>query len=509
LVILGEFMNHEAKLAQLKSILNECSDLQSAIDLLHWDLETYMPSGGAEGRGHQMATLTRIAHLMFTSDEIGQLLEDLTPYANELDPDSDDARLVQVTNRLFKKRALVPASLMAEIAKQTAIAHPIWVRAREASNFDDFRPSLEAILDLKRQYADYFHPFEHIYDPLLDDYEPGLKTADVQAIFSALRSQQVELLRAISERPQVDDSFLHQHFDESMQWKFGVEVITDYGYDWQHGRQDRSAHPFTQDISIGDVRITTRFLDDYLPSAFFSTTHECGHGLYAQGVDPNLDRTPLAKGLSLALHESQSRLYENMISRSRPFWTHYYSRLQEYFPAQLGNISQDNFYKAINKVEPSLIRVEADEATYNMHIMLRLELEIALIEGSLEVKDLPEAWNNGMQEYLGITPPNNALGVLQDVHWSQGSIGYFSTYALGNLIAAQLWERMREDIPDVEARIQRGDFHAITAWQKDKVHRHGAKFEPQELVQRVTGNKIDQRPYMRYLTNKYTEIYQL
>jgi carboxypeptidase Taq len=456
-----------------------------------------------------MATLSRIAHLKFTADEVGQLLEDLTPYANELDPDSDDARLIRVTNRLYRKKSRVPASLMAEIAKASSDAHLVWVRARQDSNFGDFQPSLEIMLDLKRQYAECFRPFDHIYDPFLDDYEPGLKTAQVQEIFTALRPQQVELLRAISKSPQVDDSFLHQNFDESIQWEFGVDVITDYGYDWQRGRQDKSTHPFTQGIGLGDVRITTRFMDNFFPSAFFSTTHESGHGLYVQGIDSNLDRTPLANGASLAIHESQSRLYENIIGRSRQFWIRYYPSLQDYFPAQLGNITLETFYKAINKVEPSLIRVEADEATYNMHIMLRLELEISLIGGSLEVKDLPEAWNNGMQEYLGISPPTDALGVLQDVHWSQGYLGYFSTYALGNLIAAQLWECMAEDIPDLDAQIQRGEFNALTSWMRGKVHRHGAKFEPQELVQRITGSKIDQRPYMRYLTNKYTEIYQL
>jgi carboxypeptidase Taq len=437
------------------------------------------------------------------------LLEDLTPYANELNADSDDARLIQVTNRLYKKNSKVPATLMAEIAKASSDAHLIWVRAREKANFSEFQPSLEKMLDLKRLYADCFRPFDHIYDTLLDDFEPGLKTIEVQEIFTALRPQQVELLRAISESPQVDDSFLHQRFDESNQWKFGVEVITDYGYDWQRGRQDRSPHPFTQDVGLGDVRITTRFMDNYFPSAFFSTTHEGGHGLYVQGIDTNLDRTPLAQGASLAIHESQSRMYENVIGRSWQFWSHYYPSLQGYFPAQLGNISLEAFYKAINKVEPSLIRVEADEATYNMHIMLRLELEIALIEGSLEVKDLPEAWNNGMQEFLGVTPPNDALGVLQDVHWSQGYLGYFSTYALGNLISAQLWECMADDIPDLYAQIQCGEFNALTSWMREKVHRHGAKFEPQELVQRITGSKIDVSPYMRYLTNKYTEIYQL
>jgi carboxypeptidase Taq len=502
-------MNPETQLAKLKTIINEFSDLTAVNGLLQWDLETIMPPGGSTGRGHQRATLTRIAHETLTSDQVGQLLEQLFPYAEQLDPDSDDARFIQVIDRLYKKRSCVPANLMAEIAKAASDAHYVWVQARKNKDFSSFEPALENILNLRRQYADHFKPYDHIYDPLLDDYEPGLLTADVQAIFSALRPQQVDLLQAISERQQVDDSFLHQHYDANDQWKFGIEVITDYGYDWNHGRQDKSAHPFTQDIGIGDVRITTRVMDNYFPSAFFSTTHESGHGIYCQGVDPGLDRTPLAKGASLAIHESQSRMYENLIGRSMPFWSHYYPRLQEIFPTQLNDVSIDTFYKAINKVEPSLIRVEADEATYNMHIMLRLELEIALVEGSLDVKDLPEAWNAGMQDYLGLTPPDDGLGVLQDVHWSHGNFGYFSTYALGNLISAQLWECMLDDIPDASLQIERGDFAAITSWMGEKVHRHGAKFKPQELVQRITGSKIDQEPYLRYLTKKYTEIYRL
>jgi carboxypeptidase Taq len=499
----------ETQLSQLKTILNKYSDLRSTIGLLHWDLETYMPAGGSSGRAHQTATLARVAHETLTSDQVGQLLEELRPSMEQIDPDSDDARLVQVAERLYKKRVRVPADLMAEIARVTSQAHHVWVAAREQADFSIFQPYLENILNLKRQYADHFQPFDHIYDPLLDDYEPGLLTADVQAIFSKLRPRQVELLQAISEQSQVEDSFLHQPFQENLQWKFGVEVITDYGYDWNHGRQDKSVHPFTQAIGLGDVRITTRVLEDFFPSAFFSTTHESGHGIYEQGVDPNLARTPLSNGASLALHESQSRLYENLIGRSRPFWSHYYPRLQEIFSHQLGNVSLDDFYRAINKVEPSLIRVEADEATYNLHIMLRLSLEIALIEGSLEVKDLPEAWNAGMQEYLGLTPPDDSQGVLQDVHWSQGYFGYFSTYALGNLISAQLWECMLQDIPDVEDQVQRGDFEALTSWMREKVHRHGAKFKPQELVQRITGRKIDQEPYLRYLTSKYSDIYHL
>ncbi len=336
-----------------------------------------------------------------------------------------------------------------------------------------------------------------------------MKTADVQSIFDALRPQQVELIQSITDRPQVDDSFLHQDYPEQKQWDFGVEVITRFGFDWNRGRQDRSVHPFTSFSNVGDVRITTRFDPKYVGTALFGTMHECGHALYEQGVDPNLDRTTLANGASLGMHESQSRLYENIVGRSLDFWQHFYPRLQEYFPAQLGEIGLEDFYKGINRVEPSLIRVEADEATYNLHIMLRLDLEIALMEGSLEVADLPEAWNERMQDYLGVTPPNDALGVLQDVHWSSGMFGYFSTYALGNLIAAQLWERVMEDIPSLPELIRRGEFDALKTWMGEKVHRHGRKFEPQELVERITGSKIDPAPYMRYLQSKYGEIYGL
>jgi len=286
-------------------------------------------------------------------------------------------------------------------------------------------------------------------------------------------------------------------------------VITKYGYDWQRGRQDKSPHPFTTSFSISDVRITTRVDRNYLPMALFGTLHECGHGLYELGINRAYERTPLANGASLALHESQSRTYENLVGRSLPFWEHFYPRLQEIFPAQLGNVDLETFYEGINKVEPSLIRVEADEATYNLHIMLRLELEIALIEGSLEVKDLPEVWNTRMDEYLGVTPPDDASGVLQDVHWSSGLMGYFSTYALGNLISAQLWEKLNADVPDLDDQFRRGEFGDLLEWMRTHVHQHGRKFEPQELVERVTGSKIDPTPYMRYLTNKYSDIYGL
>ena len=497
------------KIERLKSLLNEVADLSHIAALLGWDQETYMPPGAAQDRGYQLATLESLAHNKFTSSEIGSLLDELQPYVEQLDPDSDEARLIKVTRRNYEKQVKVPTELVAEFAQTTTLAIEAWKEARTADNYPLFQPHLEKIVALRRRYAELFAPYEHVYDPLLDDYEPGLKTAQVQAIFNALRPQQVALIQEIAARPQVDDSFLHQEFDPQKQWDFGVEVVTRFGYDWKRGRQDRSAHPFTTSFGIDDVRITTRVLPDFINSAMFSTMHEAGHAMYEQGIDHAYARTPLADACSLALHESQSRLWENLVGRSFPFWEHFYPRLQGLFPSQLGSISLDAFYRGINKVEPSLIRVEADEATYNLHIMLRLELEIALMEGALEVKEMPEIWNDRMEAYLGITPPNDAQGVLQDIHWSSGLFGYFSTYALGNLISAQLWERLQADVPDLEEQIRQGEFVALLGWLREKIHRHGSKYEPQELVQRVTGSNIDPAPYLRYLRKKFGQIYSL
>ena len=499
----------EEKLARLKTIVAEIADLGGATALLGWDQQVNMPPGGVNNRSHQLATLQTIAHARGTSPETGALLDDLAAYAAGLDPDSDDARFIKVARRQYDKQVKVSGEWIAEFAQTSSQAHQVWAQARAENNFALFQPYLEHLMALRRSYAGFFAPYTHIYDPLLDDFEPGLKTADVKAIFTALRPQQVELIKAIAARPQVENSFLYQPYDEQKQWDFGVEVITKMGHEWQRSRQDKAAHPFTTTFGIGDVRITTRVHPEYLGTALFGTLHESGHASYELGVDPKYDRGALAGGASLAIHESQSRMWENLVGRSLPFWQHFYPRLQETFPTQLGNVSLETFYKGINRVQPSLIRVEADEATYNLHIMLRLELEIALMEGSLAVKDLPEAWNTRFQEYLGITPPDDAKGVLQDVHWSGGMVGYFSTYALGNLISAQIWERLNADIPDLPDQIRRGEFSQWLGWLRSHIHCYGAKYEPQELVQRVTGSKIDPAPYMRYLTQKYTAIYGL
>ncbi len=499
----------EQKLKQLKEILFQVYDLNAVQQLLNWDQQTYMPLGGAEERGEQLATLAQLAHERFTSPEVGELLEDLQVFVDQLPPDSDEACLLRVTRRLYGKQTRVPASYVAEFAQVTTLAQTAWEQAKANDDFEYFRPHLEKIVEMRQQYAEFFAPYEHIYDPLLDDFEPGLKTAEVQQIFGTLKSEQVALIRTIASRQQVDDSFLHQPFDEKAQWDFGVEVITRFGYDWRRGRQDRSVHPFSTSFGLGDVRITTRFDPDRLATALFGTMHECGHALYDQGISPALRRTPLAAGASMAIHESQSRFWENLVGRSRAFWTFFYPRLKETFPKQLGNVSMEAFYRAINKVQPSLIRTEADEATYNLHIMLRLELEIALMEGSLKVHELPEIWNCKMQEYLGIAPKSNQEGVLQDIHWAFGGMGYFPTYALGNLVSAQIWEAIMKDIPDLENQIERGEFSGLLSWLREKIHRHGMKFPPQELVEKVTGSTITPQPYLRYLKRKFGDIYNI
>ena len=499
----------EEKFKQLKNLLAEISDLVAASALMGWDQQVNMAPGAAEDRGAQISTLERIIHIKATSQELGGLITDLEGEVQKLDADSDNARLVKVARRDYDKRTKVPTEYVAEMARVSSVAQTVWEKAKKESNFSLFHPHLEKLVGLRRQYADFFAPYTHIYDPLLDDFEPGLKTADVKSIFDGLRPKQVALIQAISQKPQMDSSFLKLNYPEKGQLDFGREVITSFGYDWDHGRQDKSVHPFTTGFGLNDVRITTRVNQDYLNPALFGTMHECGHAMYEQGIDKKYNRTSLAGGASMAVHESQSRMWENLVGRSLAFWKHFYPRLQKFFPSQLGNIDLDTFYKGVNIVEPSMIRVEADEATYNLHIMLRLELEIALMEGGLSVSDLPAAWNTKFNEYLGTTPRNDAEGVLQDVHWSFGGFGYFPTYALGNLVASQLWESMYKELPDVEQQIERGEFQGLLDWLRKNVHQYGAKYEPQELVQKVTGSKISPEPYIRYLEDKFGSIYGL
>jgi len=498
----------DSTLDQLNSRIGEVIDLRHAADLLEWDERVCMPPGGAPVHGEMLATLRRLAHERFTADEVGRLLETLGR-AGGMDPDSDASRVVAVTARDYAKATQVPAAFVAEQAQVVSAAQHAWGEARARDDFAAFTPHLARVIDLKRQYVKFFPPEDHPYDVLLDDFEPGMKTADVQAIFDVLRPAQVELIREVAARPQVDDGCLRKAYDEVDLWGFAVDVVTAFGFDWTRGRQDKSVHPFATSFGSDDVRITTRFVEGHPLSLLFGTLHETGHGLYEQGVSRAYHRTCLEGGASLGIHESQSRLWENIVGRSLPFWEHFYPALQARCSGPLSGVSLEQFYRAINRVEPSLIRVESDEATYNLHVMLRVEMEMGLIEGRVEVDALPDMWGALMEQYLGVRPSDNRTGVLQDIHWSAGLFGYFATYTLGNLVSAQLWESFTRAVPEGEDEIRRGQFSGLLSWLRNHVHQYGRKYQPQELVRRATDAPIDPAPYLRYLRGKYSEIYGL
>jgi carboxypeptidase Taq len=495
-------------LRELRERLAEIEDLSAAGSLLGWDQQTMMPERGAPLRAEQLGTLGRVVHERFTDDAIGRLLDQVD--GDALAPDSDDAALIRVTRRDWEKARRVPSELAAELARAGALGHQAWVQARERSDFAAFLPYLERNVELKRRYIDCFEGYEDPYDVLLDDYEEGMKTAEVAALFAELRGELVPLIAAIAQRADaVDDACLHGEFAVERQRALVRRVLERLGWRPDGWRLDEAAHPFATSFGPDDVRLTTRYDPEYVGMALYGAIHECGHGLYEAGVDPRLARTPLGSGVSLGVHESQSRLWENVVGRGRPFvgWLH--GQLAEVFPEQLGDVSADGLYRAVNKVRPSLIRVEADEATYGLHVILRFELEREMIAGTIALGDLPEAWNARMKEYLGVEVPDDAHGVLQDVHWSGGDIGYFSTYALGNLIAAQLWERARGGLPGLDASLAAGDGGPLREWLRTNVHQYGRKLPPRELVARATGGPIRVAPFVGYLRGKLGAIYGL
>lgn len=499
----------QEKFNALKSKLNDVHNLRRAASVLGWDQQTNMPPGGVSARAEQLATLEKLAHQMFTSDEIGTLLAELSE-AN-FDYDSDEASLIRVAQRDFDKARKLPPELVEEMSRTFSLGQQIWTKARAEKDFSQFWEILTKIVDLNIQAAEAFGYEDCIYDALLDQYEPDMKTADVAEVFSELKATLVPLVQAIVEnKDAVDDSVLKQEFDEQAQWNFGLIPLQAIGFDMQRGRQDKSAHPFTTNFSVNDVRVTTRISKDFFSPAFFGTMHEGGHALYEQNVSPDLDGTLLGDGTSLGVHESQSRMWENIVGRSKPFWQFYYPRLQEFFPGQLTNTGLNTFYRAVNKVEPGYIRVEADEVTYNLHIFLRFELEQDLLTRRLKVADLPDAWNAKMEAYLGLTPPDDAIGVMQDIHWSSGAIGYFPTYTLGNVLSLQFYSQTLKDIPDLPKQFACGEFDPLLDWFRDKIHRHGRKFTANELIKRVTGaERIEAGPYLSYIKQKYSEIYNL
>lgn len=500
----------EPKLAELKTRLGEIHDLHSAAAVLSWDQTTYMPPGGAAARGRQMATLERLAHEKFTDPAIGQILADLQSFEKSLPYDSDEAALIRVTRRDYERAVKVPPSFVAKLSAHQAATYEAWVKARPANDFPAVRPHLEKTLEYSRELANCFPGYDHIADPLIDFADFGMKVATVSALFAELRKKLVPIVHAIIAQAVADDACLRQQFPEAQQLAFGAEVVKRLGYDFERGRQDKTRHPFCTTFSLGDVRITTRVKEDDLGDAFFSTIHEAGHAMYEQGIRRELEGTPLAHGTSSGVHESQSRLWENVVGRSRNFWQFFHPKLQSVFPSQLGSVSLDTFYHAINKVERSLIRTDADEVTYNLHVMIRFDLELQLLEGTLTVRDLPEAWRERYQTDLGIAPPDDRDGVLQDVHWFGGQIGgVFQGYTLGNILSAQFYEAARKAHPEIPDQIARGEFGTLRGWLKENIYQHGSKFTASELIQRATGQPLTIEPYIRYLREKYGELYKI
>jgi carboxypeptidase Taq len=491
----------EPKFERLQERLAEVTDLSRAATLLFWDQRVMMPPGGAAGRAEALSTLSTLTQERFVAADIGELLGDLRGLEESSDYDTFEASLIRVTRRDYEKATRVPPELVGEMSKAAALALSAWGPAKEQSNFELLRPHLEKHLELKQRYIACFDPADETYDVLLDNYEPDMKAAEVREIFEELKQELVPLVQEIGEAGEVDDSFLRQAFDRNEQREFGLQVLRRFGYTEAEWRLDQTSHPFQATPGYGDIRLTSNFRPNDL-SSLFASMHEFGHGIYERGVDARLARTPLGSGVSLGLHESQSRTWENLVGRSRPFWRFFYPRLQESFPEQLGAVDEERFYRAINKVHPSLIRIDADEVTYNMHIILRFELEQELIESRLPVKDLPQAWNERVAEYLGIEVPDDARGVLQDMHWAGGSFGYFPTYSLGNVISVQIWERLTQELGDLDASFERGEFDDLREWLQEHLYVLGRKFTPQETIERVTGSKIDARPYLRYLREK-------
>ncbi len=489
-------------LPQLRAHLGTIHDLSSSAAVLEWDAETYMPDGATALRATQVATLRRLAHEAFASPDTSRLLDEAEREAGK-GADAATRALIEVTRRDLEKAMRLPSAFVGRLAEATGLARKAWRDARAASDFSLFAPHLETLVALNRQKAEYRGYADHPYTALLDEYEPGFTLEELRGTFAHLQAHLVPLVAALARRPQPDSACLRGPFGEGEQWAWGLEVLGDIGFDFSRGRLDRSSHPFTTTFGTADVRLTTRIAPDYFPTAFFGTLHEAGHGLYEQGIDPIYSRTPLAEGTSLGMHESQSRLWENLVGRSRGFWQHYFPRLQHRFPAALHGVTPDDFVAALGRVEATPIRVEADEVTYNLHVALRFELEVALVEGSLAVADLPGAWDDGMERLLGIRPASDAEGVLQDVHWALGTMGYFPTYTLGTLMASMLFEAAERDLGPLEARFAAGDFAPLLEWLRRHVHQWGRARSARDILEATTGHALDPAPWLRYVRAKF------
>jgi carboxypeptidase Taq len=498
---------HHAQLEEFRKKMGEVVDINAALAVLQWDQEVYMPPKAGEARGQQLATLSALAHRIFTDTKVGSLISAL---ANDTSLDADAKKLVDETQHDYEYAKKLPEKFVETFALEQSKAYDAWVEARKTADFKTFQPHLERLVELLKQKAEYFGYEDSPYNGLLDEYERGMSVKRLRIIFDELAEKQSALVKRIVQSPhQPDTGWLDQTWDVDKQWDLTVDVLKDMGYDFEAGRQDKSVHPFSTSFDLYDVRVTTRLHEKELFSALTGSMHEGGHALYEQGFRPEDRRSVLAQAPSLGIHESQSRMWENMIGRSLPFWKHYTGACQAKFKGQLDSITPEQMHRAINRVEPTFIRVEADECTYNLHVILRFEIEVALIEGEIEVADVPAVWNEKMKSYLGLDVPDDARGCLQDIHWSHGAMGYFPTYALGNLYAAQLFEKIEKDTPTLWQDVEAGEFGPLLSWLREHVHQYGRRKMAEGIVCDATGLEPSPGPYLRYLEGKYSALYEL
>ena len=496
--------------AALIRAMKEISLLGSTGSVLHWDEQTHLPPKGAEHRGNQVSLIARMTHEQFTSPRTGQMLAAVESSDLVKEAESDPAANVRDLRRQYDRATKIPPALVEEMSKTAVLAHHAWVDARKKSDYPMFKPWLAKTLDLKKQEAACIGFQTTPYDALLDEYEPGETTANLVRVFQSLREPLIDLVGRItgsSKKAPID--ILERHYPPAAQEALAREASQRIGFDYESGRLDVSVHPFCTDLGPGDVRITTRYDEQFFGDAFFGVLHETGHALYEQGLPHEHWGTPLGTAISLGIHESQSRLWENLVGRSRPFWEFFFPKAKAAFPEQLKDVTLEQWHFAINDVRPSFIRTESDEATYNLHILLRFEMEQALLTGDLSVSDVPGAWNERMKKYLGVTPPDDARGCLQDIHWSSGSFGYFPTYTLGNLYAAQFFEHARRELGNLDEQFSGGVYAALLTWLRDKIHRHGRRYTAPDLVKRITGRELSAEPLLNHLRENARELYRV
>lgn len=498
------------KMQELRDFYSEIARLSQASAVLHWDEATYLPEKAAEARAEQSAALQSVIHEKMTSPKMASLLQDLENYEQGLPEDSVDKRYLQLVRKEYERSTCLPAAFQKEYTKHVSATYQTWIKAKAENNFKKIEPYLEKALDLVLQKTEYYKGFAHPLDSLMADADEGMTVDVVKTLFTELKNELVPIVKKLKEASQIDDSCLKQKFPIELQHQFGEMFVRQMGYDFSKGRLDKTHHPFCTSFSAQDVRITTRYSENDLTDSVWSTIHEGGHALYEQGVDLAYEASPLSGGTSMSVHESQSRLWENQVGRSLECWQFFYPKLQAMFPEVLQNVDLKTFYRAINTVKPSLIRVDADEVTYNLHVMIRFELELQMMEGKLAIKDLPQAWNAAYQANLGITPPDDKTGVMQDVHWYGGILGgYFQSYTLGNLMSAQFYNAALQKHPEIRSQMTEGNFTTLHEYLRTNIYQHGKRYPTFDLIKRVTDNTIQVAPFISYLKKKYAQIYEI